>query len=162
MWEIHYMRIWSLSQEDPLTKEGMATHSSIPAWTIPWTKEPGKLQSIGSQSIRCDWAIEHAYMHTIIYCYLTKKLIQGFCVMINWNDSRFHFCKFGKHWHIFRKAVKFKQKNYSDEVFLNQITSACLIQSLIWPSIRTRMYKSAEKRNHIHSSELPFYDIFCT
>ena len=38
----------SLGQEDPLEK-GMATHSSILAWTIPWTEEPGGLQSIGSQ-----------------------------------------------------------------------------------------------------------------
>ena len=36
----------SLSQEDPL-KEGMATHSSILAWRIPWTEKPGGLQSIG-------------------------------------------------------------------------------------------------------------------
>ena len=37
-------QIWSLSQEDPLKKE-MATHFSILAWEIPWTVEPGKLQS---------------------------------------------------------------------------------------------------------------------
>ena len=36
--------------EDPLEK-GMATHSSILAWRIPWTKEPGRLQSMGSQRI---------------------------------------------------------------------------------------------------------------
>ena len=36
-------------QEDPLEK-GMATHSSTLAWRIPWTKEPGGLQSMGSQS----------------------------------------------------------------------------------------------------------------
>ena len=41
------MRVWSLSQEDPLEKE-MPTHSSILAWRIPWTEEPGRLQSIGS------------------------------------------------------------------------------------------------------------------
>ena len=35
-----------LGWEDPL-EEGMATHSSIPAWRIPWTKEPGGLQSMG-------------------------------------------------------------------------------------------------------------------
>ena len=35
-------------QEDPLEKE-IATHSSIPAWEIPWTEEPGRLQSMGSQ-----------------------------------------------------------------------------------------------------------------
>ena len=41
-------RVQSLGQEDPLEKE-MATHSSILAWRIPWTEEPGRLQSIGSQ-----------------------------------------------------------------------------------------------------------------
>ena len=41
--------IQSLSQEDPLEKE-MATHSSILAWRIPWTEEPGGLQSMGLQS----------------------------------------------------------------------------------------------------------------
>ena len=41
----------SLGQEDPLEK-GMATHSSILAWRIPWTEEPGGLQSMGSQRIR--------------------------------------------------------------------------------------------------------------
>ena len=41
--------VQSLGWEDPLEKE-MATHSSIFAWMIPWTEEPGRLQSIGSQS----------------------------------------------------------------------------------------------------------------
>ena len=40
--------VGSLGWEDPL-EEGMATHFSILAWSIPWTKEPGGLQSIGSQ-----------------------------------------------------------------------------------------------------------------
>ena len=42
--------VQSLGQEDPLEK-GMATHSSISAWRIPWTEEPGGLQSIGSQTV---------------------------------------------------------------------------------------------------------------
>ena len=41
----------SLDWEDPLEKQ-MATHFSIPAWEIPWTEEPGRLQSIGSQQSR--------------------------------------------------------------------------------------------------------------
>ena len=41
-------QVLSLSQEDPL-EEGMATHSSILGWRIPWTEEPGGLQSMGSQ-----------------------------------------------------------------------------------------------------------------
>ena len=40
-----------LGQEDPL-EEGMATHSSILAWRVPWTEEPGELQCIGSQRVR--------------------------------------------------------------------------------------------------------------
>ena len=43
----------SLGQEDPM-EEGMATHSSILAWTIPWTDEPGSLQYKGSQRVRHD------------------------------------------------------------------------------------------------------------
>ena len=46
MWET---RVRSLGREDPLEKE-MAIHSSTSAWKIPWTEEPGRLQSMGSQS----------------------------------------------------------------------------------------------------------------
>ena len=46
--------IQSLSQEDPLEKE-TATHSSILAWEIPWTEEPGMLQSMESERVRHTW-----------------------------------------------------------------------------------------------------------
>ena len=46
-------QVQSLGWEDPLEKS-MATHSSIPAWRIPWTEEPGGLQSIGSQRVGHD------------------------------------------------------------------------------------------------------------
>ena len=46
-------RVQSLGQENPLEK-GMATHSSILAWKIPWTEEPGRLQSRGSQRVEHD------------------------------------------------------------------------------------------------------------
>ena len=42
--EMQETRVWSLGQENPLEK-GMATHSSILAWRIPWTEEPGRLHS---------------------------------------------------------------------------------------------------------------------
>ena len=48
--EIHFR---SLAWEDPLENR-MATHSSILAWKIPWTEEPGRLQSMGSQRVRHD------------------------------------------------------------------------------------------------------------
>ena len=47
------MQVQSLGWEDPLEK-GMATHSSILAWRIPWTEEPGGLQSTGSQRVKHD------------------------------------------------------------------------------------------------------------
>ena len=46
-------RVRFLGWEDPLEKE-MATHSSTPAWKIPWTEKPGGLQSMGSQRVRHD------------------------------------------------------------------------------------------------------------
>ena len=46
-------QVRSLGGEDPL-EEGMAIHSSILAWKIPWTEEPGGLQSIGSPEVRYD------------------------------------------------------------------------------------------------------------
>ena len=49
------IRVQFLGQEDPLEKE-MATYSSILAWRIPWTEEPGRLQSTGSQKSRHDLA----------------------------------------------------------------------------------------------------------
>ena len=55
MWETW---VWSLGWEDPL-EEGMATHSSILAWRIPCTEEPGGLVSIASQSVGYNWATKH-------------------------------------------------------------------------------------------------------
>ena len=46
-------RVQSLGQEDPLEKD-LATHSSILAWRIPWTEEPGRLQFMGSQRVGHD------------------------------------------------------------------------------------------------------------
>ena len=51
------MRVQSLGQEVPLEKE-MATHSSILTWKIPWTEEPGRVQSMGSQKVRDDLAMK--------------------------------------------------------------------------------------------------------
>ena len=47
------MWVRSLGREDPLEEE-MASHFGILAWRIPWTEEPGGLQSIGSQIVGCD------------------------------------------------------------------------------------------------------------
>ena len=48
-------QVWFLYWEDPMEK-GIATHSSILAWRIPWTEETGRLQSMGSHRVGYDWA----------------------------------------------------------------------------------------------------------
>ena len=66
--------------EDPLEKE-MATHSSVLAQTSPWTDEPGRLQSMGSQRVGHDWVSEHMLMrgcrgtepHQITQCVQDSK-----------------------------------------------------------------------------------------
>ena len=66
MWETW---IGSLGWEDPMEK-GMATHSSILAWRIPWTEKLGRLQSVGSQRIIHDW-MTFPFINT---CYLLSFL----------------------------------------------------------------------------------------
>ena len=77
--------VWSLGQEDSLEKK-MATHSSILAWKIPWTEEPGGLQYMGLQRVRHDWARgTHVYMnifrcmfsyiHIFIHMYIYLHII---------------------------------------------------------------------------------------
>ena len=63
-------RFPSLGPEDPL-EEDMATHSSVLAWRLPWTEEPGGLQSVGSQRVKHNWS-DLAGTHA-----LTHKLVQA-------------------------------------------------------------------------------------
>ena len=87
---IQKSQVRSLGREDPLEK-GMATHSSILAWEIPWTEEPGGLQSMGSQRVRHDWvtntlwlageyATGHTHPLTIRYVDYQIGVIVCFCM----------------------------------------------------------------------------------
>ena len=66
MQETWETQVQSLGQEDSLEEE-MATHSIILAWEVPWTEEPGRLQSMNSQRVRHDLATEQ--QHTCVYVY---------------------------------------------------------------------------------------------
>ena len=70
MREMQETWVKSLDQEDPL-EEKMATHSSILAWDIPWTEEPGELQLMGSQKIGRDSVTEH----TSVICCLKQPFL---------------------------------------------------------------------------------------
>ena len=61
MWEPQETWFWSLHREDPL-EEGTATHSSILAWSIPWTEEPDRLQPMGLQRVGHNWATSLSVM----------------------------------------------------------------------------------------------------
>ena len=69
-------QVRSLGQEDSLEK-GMAAHSSIPAWRIPWTEEPGRPHSIGLQRTGHNWATEHAHTGRLNNKHRDAQLIRG-------------------------------------------------------------------------------------
>ena len=74
MWETW---VWSLGREDPL-KKWMATDFSILAWRIPWTEEPGRLQSLGSQWVRHDYVTNTLTFQLVCVCaaYLTLQVLK--------------------------------------------------------------------------------------
>ena len=81
----------TLGQKDPLEK-GMAIHSSLLAWRIPWTKEPGGLQPMGSQRVRHDRTHTHTHIyvcvciHTYIYIYVCVY------IYIHFEHRKSHIC----------------------------------------------------------------------
>ena len=90
-------QVWSLGLEDPLEK-GMATHSSILAWEVPWAEEPGGLQSMGSQRVRHDWVYEQTATGQIYPLKLgVKKLIVSSLMLNSYkNDLAFSLLNFLK------------------------------------------------------------------
>ena len=72
MWET---RVRSLGWDDPLEKE-MAIHSSTIAWKIPWTEEPGRLHSMGSQRVGHNWATELNWTDVNVLCIYPKLCLQ--------------------------------------------------------------------------------------
>ena len=76
----HREGVQSLGGENPL-EEGMATHSSILVWTIPWTEEPGRLQSMGLPRVGNDRGTEHLrlpqfYLSFFFFFFQVRRLAQ--------------------------------------------------------------------------------------
>ena len=69
-------QVWFLVQEDPL-EEGMAPHSIILAWRIPWTEDPGGLQFIGLQWVGYNWVAEHTHSTATNLRFWSKKSRPG-------------------------------------------------------------------------------------
>ena len=87
MQEVQEAQFLSLGWEDPL-EEGMATHSSILAWRIPWTEEPGGLRSMGSQRVRQGMLFK---LHCLIVCTfcqtVSSVMLADFC-----SDAGLFYC----------------------------------------------------------------------
>ena len=88
-------QVQSLGQEDSLEK-GMTTHSSIPAWRIPWTES--RLQSTRSQRLRHNWAT-----NKLLYLQWGKKNTENISLLFTSNRYRFWNC--GKNFNIAEKTL---------------------------------------------------------
>ena len=83
MWET---QVRSLGWEDPLEKE-MAIHSRTIVWKIPWTEEAGRLQPMGSQRVRHDWATSLSFFLSFFKIPEVPEA-HGFCTNHRWREDR--------------------------------------------------------------------------
>ena len=131
-------QVQSLGWEDPLEK-GMATHSSVLAWRIPWTEEPGGLQSMGSRRVGQDWAtstdwvpwviqqIPIGYLFTYVHSstpravYLTLSLFSSPLSITLFSASPLLFCK-QIHQYVFLPFYS----SFFKKIFFVNLSSLCL------------------------------------
>ena len=97
------------------SKKGMAIHSSILAWRIPWTGEPGELPSVGLQRVKHNWAT-HKLQHNA-----TRA---GFCFKVKLGENDI------SSWHNFIPSIICKNRIHSGYILCNYILSfTCLLLS---------------------------------
>ena len=109
-------QVWSLGQEDPLEKE-MASHSRILAWRIPWTEQPGGLQSMGWQRTELAEATD---THTYMLC--THKQLYQMTVLRYWGIER--LLAYGSK--ICTDALFVLVNSFSKEIFTGRRQRICL------------------------------------
>ena len=121
--------VWSLGQEDPLEEE-LETHSSILVWKIPWTEEPGRLQTTGlqSQTQLSNWAHNPTLKirprsnssEQRTFCFDKKKNIHPF-----YNSSRLFWCL------LFLWCSAFRAYEVSEEEDFPYIGTVCVCPQLL-------------------------------
>ena len=124
MQELQEMPVWSLVQED-LLEAGMATHSNILAWRIPWTEKPGGLQSTGLQRVRHDWS-DLARTHSFFVQVLCTRRCSECMTPINFFDlilSSQQPCK-----EVFLSSLFYKWRNWAQETIYFFILTVLSLQ----------------------------------
>ena len=125
------IQVQSLGQEDPLEK-GMATHSSIPARRIPWTEEPGGLQSMESHRVGHDWVTNTQAVHSLRY--LQAVIVALSTVLVT--GAYWFFLSSGNSKCLVVKGKSvFKRKGRTQECTVR----AMLVGSMFWNSVQSNM-----------------------
>ena len=132
-------KVWSLYQEDPLEKK-TATHCSVLPWRIPWTEEPGRLQSMGSHLVRHDW-VTNTFFH-----FLNQLL--GFPFMSQRDESS--FCR----WENLVSFGKWLIQNNRGSEWKSLFKS---LFSTIWNSILLKCYNSINFINNTMPLHMAFH-----
>ena len=128
--------VLSLGWEDPLEME-MATHSSTLAWKIPWTEEPSRLQSTGSQRVRQDWETSLSLVSIIklkFHVYTLPDEIFKFIIICIFVSFLLTFCPINTLIN-FSFLFTFNSEYLHSQSLLKTWKKNCLIQIPIFPSI---------------------------
>ena len=123
-------QVWSLGWEDPLEK-GMVIHSNILAWRIPWTEEPGGLQSMWLQRVGHNWATNTVSSQFLLLHPFLLFEIKWFPVLPGscWDMIFLRFCSFPKpHFPAFHWRLWAPQHN-SNMPFWFNLPEFCCLQS---------------------------------
>ena len=149
----------SLSQEDPLEK-GLAIHSSILSWRIPWTEEPGRLQSMGSQRVGHDWETNTTLLFQILKNDAVKVL-HSICQQI-WKPQQWpQVWKRSVFIPIPKKGNAKECSNYHTIMLISHTSKVMLkiLQSRLWqhlnrefPNVQAGYKKSRGTRDQIAST----------
>ena len=133
-------RVRSLDRDDPLEKE-MVTHSSILAWRIPWTEEPGGLQSAGSQRVGHNWA-------TSLSLSLTRELdiCPAFLIQVTWLVGLWLVASttVSSSWSHF-SSLLYKLLNWSSQDLLPSAPQALKGKSSTWKMMSTYQFSSVSQ-----------------
>ena len=142
--------VWSMGQEDPLEK-GMANHSGILAWKIPWREDPGGLQCMGSERVRHDWAT-NTFTFTFVF-YKDNSLFKCFFVILS---NRFYLYNTPSGYLILNKC-QCSFYFYGTNKHIKQFLRAFYVLSLCQVLWYTELNSSDLKRIYLRAMEIKMY-----